>query len=88
MGRTLKTMNQLIRKEESDLKNFRRALYKADQKLFDQLFVGVKKRSTPISMIDHALPFESMLLAMNMEQQEEINRLKLRLELLERNELG
>ena len=76
MGRTLATTNQLILNEIANFNNFRRALRAEDQKLFDKLFVAARQHTAAISMADHALPFESVLLAMLLEQQRHIDQLE------------
>jgi hypothetical protein len=75
MGRTLKTINQLIQQEEQAFVNFRRTLRRSDQLVFDELFAGAKKHIAAISQANHALPFEAILLAMLLEQAKEIKRL-------------
>ena len=47
-----------------------------DQRLFDILFAGARKHTAAVSQATHALPFESILLAMLLEQAREIERLK------------
>ncbi len=76
MGRTLQTTNQLILNEISNFRNFRRALRADDQKLFDTLFAAARQHTAAISMADHALPFESVLLAILIEQQRQIEALE------------
>ena len=83
MGRTLATANQILLEEEQSFAKFRRALRKADQQSFDALFASAKKHVAAISQATHALPFESVLLAMMLEQRKEIERLQLALERLE-----
>jgi integral membrane sensor domain MASE1 len=79
MGRTLQTTNQLILQEIANFNNFRRALRAEDQKLFDALFAAARLHTAAISMADHALPFESVLLAILIEQQRHIEQLKTQL---------
>jgi len=76
MGRTLQTTNQLILNEIANFNNFKRTLRADDQKLFDTLFAQARQHTSAISMADHALPFESILLAMLIEQQRQIEALK------------
>ena len=78
MGRTLKTTNDLILSEQTKFNNFKRALRAKDQQLLEALFVYARQHTAAISLVDHALPFESMLLAMMLEQQREIEQLKKR----------
>jgi len=79
MGRTLATANQLIRDEIAHFNNFRRALRVDDQKLFDAVFAAARQHTAAISLADHALPFESVLLAVLIEQQRRIEQLEARL---------
>lgn len=76
MGRTLATANQLILDEIANFNNFRRALRADDQKLFDAVFAAARQHTAAISLADHALPFESVLLAVLIEQQRRIERLE------------
>jgi hypothetical protein len=76
MGRTLQTTNQLILNEMANFQNFRRALRVADQRRFDALFAAARQYTAAISLADHALPLESVLLAMLLEQQRRIEVLE------------
>lgn len=79
MGRTVQTINQIIREEEVAFANFRRTLRREDQYLFDSLFAQARKHTAAISQANHALPFEAILLAMLLEQAREVAALKRRL---------
>ena len=76
MGRTVITANQVILDEQVAFADFRRALRREDQRLFDTLFATARKHTAAISQASHALPFEAILLAMLLEQAREIERLK------------
>jgi hypothetical protein len=76
MGRTLATANEIILKEQAAFANFRRTLRREDQRIFDTLFAGVRNHTAAISQANHALPFETILLAMLLEQAKEVERLK------------
>lgn len=80
MGRTLATANQLILEEQAAFADFRRTLRREDQRVFDALFAAARKHTAAISQANHALPFESMLLAILLEQAGELERLKRRLD--------
>jgi len=80
MGRTLATANQIILDEQTAFAEFRRALRREDQRAFDALFAAARKHTAAISQANHALPFESMLLAILLEQAGELERLKRRLD--------
>jgi hypothetical protein len=75
MGRTLATTNQIILSEVTHFKNFRRALRPSDQAHFDALFAAARRHTAAISLADHALPFEAILLAMLIEQQRQLEQL-------------
>jgi hypothetical protein len=77
MGRTLATATQIIQEEQSAFANFRRALRRDDQRIFDALFASARKHTAAISQANHALPFEAILLAMLLEQTREIEHLRL-----------
>ena len=65
----------LIQYEEGNWSQFRRALRKEDQNIFDQLFTYAKMNLPAISIQAHPIPFESILLSMLLEQQKQIHRL-------------
>ncbi|MCL4806109.1 MAG: hypothetical protein KJ046_17575 [Anaerolineae bacterium] len=76
MGRTLATANQIILDEQAAFADFRRALRREDQQVFDALFAAARKHTAAISQAGHALPFEAILLAMLLEQARELERLR------------
>ncbi|HLF87775.1 MAG TPA: hypothetical protein VI451_02430 [Anaerolineales bacterium] len=76
MGRTLQTINQIILNEQRAFADFRRALRREDQMLFDTLFAKARRHTMAISQANHALPFEAILLSMLIEQAREIEQLK------------
>lgn len=76
MGRTLKTANQLVLSEQAEFKQFRRTLRRLDQQSFDKLFAYAKRHTAAISQTSHALPFETILLAMVLELFKEVEQLK------------
>ena len=84
MGRTLATAGQTILTEQAEFTDFRRALRKADQDSFDELFVYARKHVAAIMMAAHALPFESVLLAMLLEEHSENRRLRYEFEEIRR----
>ncbi len=75
MGRTTPTATMLIQYEEGNWSQFRRALRKEDQNVFDQLFTFAKLNLPAISIQAHPVPFESILLSMLLEQQKQIRTL-------------
>ena len=76
MGRTLATATQIILDEEQGLTDFRRALRRSDQQSFDELFSNARKNIAAITMASNALPFETVLLAMQVEEHNEVRRLR------------
>jgi hypothetical protein len=75
MGRTTPTATMLIQFEESSWSQFRRALRKEDQSVFDELFTYAKMNLPAISIQARPMPFESILLAILVEQQKQIRAL-------------
>lgn len=80
MGRTLPTVTQLLDETQAELASFRRTLRRSDQYLFDGIFASARKHITAISQSDALLPFESILLAVLLEQAKEIAALRHELE--------
>jgi hypothetical protein len=76
MGRTLPSATQLIHQEEAELARFRRALRRDDQLAFDDLLTTAQKHISAIAYASHALPFESFLMAMLLEEHKEVMRLR------------
>jgi hypothetical protein len=76
MGRTLPTTTQIILDEQQAFKNFRRALRREDQLIFDALFARARKHVMAINQANHALPFEAILLAMLVELMHDVVRLQ------------
>ncbi|MDY6866602.1 MAG: hypothetical protein SVT56_01670 [Chloroflexota bacterium] len=83
MGRTLPTATQLMQQEEAALSRFRRALRRQDQLAFDDLFDSAHKHISAAAYAAHALPFETFLMAMLLEEHKEVMRLRKILEKLE-----
>lgn len=72
MGRTVTTLTQQIAETESMLAGFRRTLRRSDQYLLDGLFASARRHTAAISQSDALLPFETVLLAMLLEQAKEL----------------
>ena len=72
MGRTLPTITQQISETESMLRGFRRTLRRSDQYILDGLFASARHHIAAISQADALLPFETVLLAMLLEQAKEL----------------
>ncbi len=84
MGKTTPTMTDLIREMEAILAKFRQVLHPTHRTHLDALIVKAKKHTAAISQANHLLPFESIQLAMLLEQEIENAALAARLAALER----
>ena len=76
MGRTIESATQLIITAQNALAKFRRGLRKDDQLAFDDLFRAARRQVAAISYAAHLVPFESMLLAMLIEEHQRVLRLE------------
>jgi hypothetical protein len=68
MGRTQTSITQQIEIEEEAFIPFRRALRKADQEIFDELFAAAKFHRAAAGLASRALPMESILFSMLIEE--------------------
>ncbi len=80
MGRTVTTITQYLNETETMLSSFRRSLRRSDQYIFDGIFASARRHITAISQSDSLLPFETILLAILLEQAKEIAELRHELE--------
>lgn len=76
MGRTLPSATQLMLQEEAALARFRRALRRGDQLAFDDLLASAQKHISATAYAAHALPFETFLMAMLLEEHKEVMHLR------------
>ncbi len=76
MGRTLPSATQLIKKEYAEWSDFRRSLRAEDRKVFDRLFAKAKQHSHAVGMSGRFYPLEAVIMAMLIEIQKEIDRLR------------
>lgn len=76
MGRTVASITQTFLKERAAFARFRRALRSSDQQVLDDLFASAQKHLAAASYASHALPFETFLLAMLLEEHKEVVRLR------------
>ena len=83
MGRTVPTFTQVIQKEIESWSKFRRGLRKEDQELFDEMFRAPRIHLAASTYTMRVIPFESVAMAIMLEQRKEIVELKNRLEKLE-----
>jgi hypothetical protein len=76
MGRTVTSITQTFLKERAAFARFRRALRSSDQQVLDDLFASAQKHLAAASYASHALPFETFLLSMLLEEHKEVVRLR------------
>ena len=84
MGRTVPTFTNLIDAELASWSKFRRGLRKDDQEIFDGIFRAAKLHLAENFYAMRAVPFESMMMSIIMEQQKTIQRLEKEVETLRR----
>lgn len=80
MGRTLPSITVAFLQEQESFARFRRALRRTDQLAIDDLFASAHQHLAAASYAAHALPFETLLLAMLLEEHKEIIRLRTAIE--------
>jgi hypothetical protein len=76
MGRTIPTFTCYLDNERASWASFRRALTQEDRASFDQLFRYARRQIAAASCATRAIPFEALVMAILLEQQKEIERLK------------
>ncbi len=76
MGNVTPTITDLLHREQGNLANFRRALRREDQLIFDDLFVAAYKHRAAAAYAGHLLPFETFLLSGWLEDHREVVRLR------------
>ena len=82
MGRTLPSFTQTFWAEQKNFSQFRRALRRSDQLVLDDLFASAHNHIAAASYAAAALPMETILLAMLLEEHKKVMRLQLAIELL------
>ncbi|MHB0924010.1 MAG: hypothetical protein ACYC3H_08615 [Bellilinea sp.] len=82
MGRTMPSITQAFIEEEQAFNRFRRALRRSDQLALDELFASARQHLAAAGYASHALPMETFLLSMLLEQHKEVLRLRNQLEAL------
>jgi hypothetical protein len=80
MGNVTPTITDILHAEEANLAKFRRALRKEDQIVFDDLFTAAYKHRAAAAYAGHLLPFETFLLAMQIEDHKEVMHLRAEIE--------
>ncbi len=76
MGRTLPSITQAFLQEQESFSRFRRALRRNDQRALDDLFAAARQHLAAAAYASNALPFETLLLAMLLEEHKEVMRLR------------
>lgn len=76
MGNVTPTITDILHGEEANLARFRRALRREDQIVFDDLFAAAYKHRAAAAFAGHLLPFETFLLAMQIEDHKEVMHLR------------
>lgn len=76
MGRTLPSITNAFYKEQEAFAKFRRALRRSDQVALDDLFSSAHRHLAAAAYASHALPLETLLLAMLLEEHKEVMRLR------------
>ena len=76
MGRTLPSITQEFLMEQEAFMRFRRALRRSDQIALDDLFVSAQKHLAATAYAAHALPLETFMLSMLLEEHKEVQRLR------------
>jgi hypothetical protein len=76
MGNVTPTITDILHAEEANLAKFRRALRREDQIVFDDLFTAAYKHRAAAAYAGHLLPFETFLLAMQIEDHRELMHLR------------
>lgn len=88
MGKTLPPFSQLIEYERRRWAPFKRALPKADQPIFDRLFDCAKLHIQAGVMVARPWPFETIVMAIVLEQQKLLEQLQRLLEELQHHKQG
>ena len=79
MGRTIPTVNQVLEENREQWRRFYRALRREDRELLDRLFDGAKYFTAACVYQAHVTPSESIMLAMLLHLEKELEALKARL---------
>lgn len=83
MGRTLPSITQSLNEEQQAFSRFRRALRRSDQLALDELFVAARQHLAAAAYAANALPMETFLLSMLLEEHKEVIRLRAQIEILQ-----
>lgn len=80
MGRTVPSITRTFYYELEALSEFKRALRRTDQLVFDELFANARKHLAEAAYAAHPLPMDIFMLAMILEEHKEVMRMRLNLE--------
>jgi hypothetical protein len=80
MGRTIASITQEFLQEEASFSRFRRALRRSDQIVLDDLFALARQHLAAAAYASHALPFETFLLCMLLEEHKQVMILRQHIE--------
>lgn len=83
MGRTIPTFTNIIDQELSSWSKYRRGLRKEDQEIFDRLFNEAKLHLAENFYAMRAVPFESIVVSMLVEERKLVMKLQARVLRLE-----
>lgn len=86
MGRTVATFTQLIYEEMERWKKFRRTLRKEDQEVLDELFSYARYHAQAGSYMSGAIPFESIVISMLIEEHKRVKELERRIKEMEKKD--
>lgn len=76
MGHSVQTATQLLHEFERDFAHFRRALRLEDRHALDDLVLAARRHLAAVSYSGHALPYEIFMIAMLVEMQKDVARLR------------
>jgi len=79
MGRTVPTFTNIIDSEIAGWSKFRRGLQLEDQEIFDEVFRAAKRHLATNFYAMRAIPFESIIMSIIIEQGKTIKELRWRL---------
>jgi hypothetical protein len=83
MGRTVPSITQSWQEEQAAFSRFRRALRRSDQLALDELFIAARQHLAAAAYAANALPMETFLLAMLLEEHKEMLHLRSQIEALQ-----
>ena len=76
MGKTVPPISGSYYSELASLSQFKHALRRSDQLVFDELFTYARKHLAEAAYATHPLPLEIFMLAMILEEHKEVMRLR------------